>query len=171
MNIQTIIDMLNLEPLPVEGGFFRQAYHSSDSIPTSCLPQRYPSGEKPFCTVIYYLLTDHPDSFSALHKLPTDEIYHFYLGDPLEMTLLNPDGSTRTIILGQDLLAGQQVQFVVPKDTWQGSCMLPGGKFALLGASMSPGWTDADYTHGQRDLLLQQYPQQKDAILKLTREG
>ena len=67
-----------------------------------------------FGSAIYYLLTAEPDCFSALHKLPTEEIYHFYLGDPVEMLLLYPDGRIERVILGQDLLGGQQVQFVVP---------------------------------------------------------
>ena len=79
----------------------------------SSLPARYQSA-KPAGTAIYFLLTNQTDSFSALHRLPTDEIYHFYLGDPVALTLLLPDGGNREVILGQDILAGEHVQFVAP---------------------------------------------------------
>ena len=62
---------------------------------------------------------DH-DTFSALHRLPSDELFHFYLGDPVKMLQLHPDGSSCVITLGPDLKAGQQPQAVVPRAVWQG---------------------------------------------------
>src|SRR3990170_7895847 len=104
-----IIKLLGLEPLLEEGGLFRQTYRSAEQIPASAMPPRYGAPRR-FATAIYYLLTDDPDSFSALHRLKTDEGYHFYLGDPVEMLLLRPDGSGDRVVLGQDLAAGQRVQ-------------------------------------------------------------
>ena len=166
---QEIIRLLELEPLTVEGGVFRQSYCSKDILSEGSLPDRYNS-PKPAGTVIYYLLTNEPDSFSALHKLPTDEVYHFYLGDPVELTMLLPDGESQRVILGQDLIAGQQVQYVVPAGVWQGSRLLPGGEFALLGTTMAPGFTDEDYQAGDRDALLHRYPDLAEKIRQLTRE-
>lgn len=165
-----IIKLLNLRPLTNEGGLFVQTYVSKEWIPTHCLPERYKGCTKPFGTAIFYLLTNDLDSFSALHRLPTDEIYHFYLGDPVEMLLLYADGSTRRVVLGQDILAGQFVQWVVPRGVWQGSYLLPGGEYALLGTTMAPGFTPDDYEPGKRDFLLIQYPQVGDLIRRLTRE-
>ena len=168
MTPKQLIELLELEPLPVEGGLFRQTYCSAETIPQAALPARYRGG-KPFATAIYYLLTSDPDSFSALHRLPTDEVYHFYLGDPVELLLLFPDGAGRRIVLGQDLLHGQQVQFVVPRGVWQGSRLVPGGRFALLGTTMAPGFEVTDFEGGQREELLARYSNQAELIRALTR--
>lgn len=169
LDIQQIIRALNLQPLPVEGGLFYQTYLSPETIPPGALPERYAGQEKPFGTAIFYLLTADPDSFSAFHRLATDEIFHFYLGDPLQITLLYPDGSSRRILLGQDILNGQQVQFTVPRGVWQGTRLVPGGRYALMGSTMAPGYTDSDYENGLRADLLARYPHEHDAILVLTR--
>ena len=166
---EKIIELLSLEPLPVEGGLYRQSYRSPDILTAADLPDRYRS-EKPAGTAIYYLLTDAPDSFSALHRLPTDEIYHFYLGDPVELTILLPEGICKQVTLGQDLLGGQHVQFAVPAGVWQGSRLKPGGSFALLGTTMAPGYTDEDFVLAARETLLAAYPDQAAVIRGLTRE-
>ncbi len=165
---QLIIDRLGLETLEGEGGMFVRTYQSADELTPADLPERY-NTQKPFCTAIYYLLTDTPDSFSALHRLPTDEIYHFYLGDPVEMLLLYPDGTGKQIVLGRDILDGQHVQFVVPRGVWQGSRLVPGGKYALMGTTMSPGYTQDDFVPGEREALTAQYPTQAESIARLTR--
>ena len=166
---QQIIEQLGLEPLPVEGGLFFQTYCSPETISHRHLPERYQEN-KPFGTAIYYFLTAEADSFSALHKLPTDEMYHFYLGDPVELLQLHPDGTSKRIILGQDILSGQKVQHLVPRGAWQGSHLIPGGKFALLGTTMAPGYTPEDYVGGDPDELITQYPEQVDLIKQLTRQ-
>lgn len=169
LSADRIIEYLGLQPLPIEGGRFRQSYRAAESISGNALPARY-QRDKPLCTAIYYLLTSDPDSFSAIHRLPTDEIYHFYLGDPVEMLLLYQDGRSETLMLGHDLLSGQQVQFVVPSDVWQGAQLAEGGQFALLGTTMAPGYDDGDYTGGGRQVLSERYPDRADLIRKLTRE-
>lgn len=168
LTAQQIIDFLKLEALPVEGGLFRQNWRSSEIIPASALPERY-IGEKPFGTAIYALLTDDADSFSAMHKLPTDEVYHFYLGDPIEMLQLHPDGSSKRTILGQDLLNGQQLQYVARRDIWQGFRLVPGGAWGLIGTTMAPGFTVTDFILGERHALLDSYPAERELIYTLTR--
>lgn len=163
-----IIELLDLQPLPVEGGHFRQTYRSEESVPGNALPDRY-QREKLLCTAIYYLLTTDPDSFSAMHRLPTDEIYHFYLGDPVEMLLLYPDGGSAVVRLGPDLRAGQQVQFVVPGEVWQGARLALGGSFALMGTTMAPGYDEMDYVGGDRSELSERYPERAELITLLTR--
>jgi predicted cupin superfamily sugar epimerase len=163
-----ITALLGLEPLPHEGGLFRQTYRAVEEIPAAALPPRYGAPRR-FATAIYYLLTDDPDSFSALHRLKTDEVYHFYLGDPAEMLLLHPDGGSERVVLGQDLGAGQQVQFVAPAGAWQGSRLRPGGRYALLGTTMAPGYEQDDFELGSREDLLRDYPAQAVLIRTLAR--
>ena len=164
-----IIQHLRLQLLPVEGGHFMQSYRAPDGIAGEALPARYAGERHLLGGAIYYLLTDHPDSFSALHKLKTDELYHFYLGDPVMLTLLHADGATQRTTLGPNLLAGQHVQFNVRRDVWQGSRLAPGGAFALLGTTMAPAFEPSDYTHGERAALQHQYPQHRALIESLTR--
>ncbi|MDO4333868.1 MAG: cupin domain-containing protein [Eubacteriales bacterium] len=155
MTAQQIIDALGLEPLPVEGGMVLQTYKSSLTI----------DGQSAG-TTIYYLLSD--SDFSHLHCLTGDEIYHFYLGDPVEMLELLPDGTTKITILGPDILNGQCVQHLVPAGNWQGSHLLPGGQFALLGTTMCPGYSDDGYTHGNAKDLTGRYPEAEKLIYQLT---
>lgn len=167
--IEYLMERFHLQELPVEGGVYYRGYLSAESIPAGKLPERY-KNDHPFGTGIYYLLVDDPNSFSAMHVLPTDEIYHFYLGDPVEMLLLYPDGSTHVQILGQDLRHGQEVQWLAPAGVWQGSHLKPGGSYALLGTTMAPGYIDEDFTLGKRADLTRAYPERADLIKTLTRE-
>src|SRR5262249_4951546 len=120
MDAEQLIRALALEPLPEEGGYYRQTYRCPETTGPEALPPRYRTS-KPFGTAIYYLLSAEPGCFSALHRLPTDEIYHFYLGDPVELLLLFPHGGVERTVLGSDVLGGEQVQLVVPRGVWQGS--------------------------------------------------
>lgn len=163
---EEIIKKLGLEPHPSEGGFFREVYRSDESIMMDCLPNRYKS-DRNISTSIYYMLT--PDSFSSMHKLKSDEIYHFYLGDPVTILLLFPDGASKIITLGADIMSGQELQVVVPRDTWQGSFLNEDGEFALMGTTVAPGFDYDDFEAGDRDELIKQYPQQEELIRKLTR--
>jgi uncharacterized protein len=168
--VRRLIEHLGLEPLPVEGGLYAQSYRSPEELPEELLPSGC-RGAHPMGTAIYYLYLPKPDCFSALHALPSDEVYHFYLGDPVEILLLFPDGESGHVILGPDILNGQKVQFVLPRGVWQGSRLLPGGRFALAGTTMAPGFTDADYRAGDRGDLVGRYPREREAIIELTRES
>lgn len=140
---------LRLEPLPEEGGYFRETYRSSTS------------------SAIYYLLV--LGIFSAIHRLPGDELFHFYLGDPVEMLQLHPDGSSRTVVIGSDITAAMEPQVVVPGGMWQGCRLKDGGRFALMGTTMSPGFDPRDFERGNRDQLIAAYPGERARILALTR--
>src|SRR5262249_4510462 len=118
LRAKQIIESLRLEPLPVEGGYYRVTYRADETLDAATLPERY-TGPRAYGGAIYYLL--HGDHFSALHRLLTDEIYHFYLGRPVEMLLLYPDGHDEIVRLGTDLVAGERVQVAVPRGVWQGS--------------------------------------------------
>jgi predicted cupin superfamily sugar epimerase len=170
MDIKWLIEHFGLQELPVEGGIFTQTYVSAERLPPDSLPERY-GVEKPFGTAIVYLLTPDANSFSAMHRLPTDEVYHFYLGDPVEMLQLYPGGHSEHVILGQDLMAGQRVQYVAPRGMWQGSHLFAGGEYALIGTTMAPGFTPDDYLGGTREELIEAYPHEADLITTLTRLG
>jgi uncharacterized protein len=157
--------LFDLKPLPMEGGYYREVFRSPETLAQTTLPERY-SSDKAMMTSIYYLL--EPGTFSAFHRLKSDEIYHFYLGDPVSLTLLNVDGMMSNAILGSDIVAGQQLQHTVPKYTWQGSKLIAGGQFALMGCTVAPGFDPDDYEHGNWETLLRQYPAHHEIIMKLT---
>jgi uncharacterized protein len=161
-----IQELLKLQPLPVEGGFFAETYRSQSTLSQRSLPSGY-SGERALSTAIYYMVT--PDTFSAMHRLKGDEVYHFYLGDPAEMLILKPDGSGETLLMGQDIASGMRLQHVVPGGVWQGSRLVPGGKFALLGTTMAPGFDPTDFELGARKELNTRYPAYAKLIAVLTR--
>jgi uncharacterized protein len=156
-----IIALLKLEPLPNEGGFFRRSYTSDI----------FWSGLRSVNTAIYFLLT--PEGFSALHLLETDEIWHFYAGDPVEHVMLDSISleGVKTI-MGPDLLAGQRPQLVVPTQSWQGARLAPGPQvhgWALLGCTMSPGWDEDEFTLADCEELTSLFPDWTADILALTR--
>lgn len=166
MTASDVIHALGLEPLDIEGGYYRETYRSALSVPTHDLPPAYTSSHS-FCTAIYYLLTS--DTFSHMHRLTGDELFHFYLGDPVAMLQLFPDRSSKVITMGHDITMGQQVQAVVPGGVWQGMTIAGGGEWALLGTTVSPGFEFEDYRHGNRDELIRLYPGRRELITKLTR--
>jgi predicted cupin superfamily sugar epimerase len=163
---EEIIKKLGLQPHPSEGGFFREIYRSDEKVLKDHLPERYNS-DRQLSTSIYYMLT--PDSFSSMHRLKTDEIYHFYLGDSVTMLLLFPSGENRIITLGCDIMSGQELQVMVPRDTWQGSFLNEGGDYALMGTTVAPGFDYDDFEAGNREKLIEAFPEQKELIEKLTR--
>ena len=160
MTADEIMALLKLEPLPVEGGFFRRSYTSAHAV-------GMPRGNRPMSTAIFYLL--ETGTFSEMHVLASDEIYHFYLGDPVEMLQLHPDGRSALFTLGPDLPAGQHVQLVVPAGVWQGTRLIGDGKVALLGCTVTPGFDFADYRNASYEELASKWPAEADLIRKLTR--
>jgi hypothetical protein len=162
-----IIKLLGLKPLPLEGGFFKETFRSEQMIPDGELP-KICRGERTAGTAIYYLLT--ADVFSAFHRLRSDEVYHFYLGDPVELFILGPKGKSEKRILGAGLRHGMRPQAVVPKGYWQGARLAPGGRLALLGTTVFPGFEFRDFEMGDRDKLIKLYPKHCRIILTLTRK-
>ena len=163
---QEIKEHFHMIPLDQEGGVYCQTYISDEWLPEAVIPGR--KGRHTVCSAILYLLSG--DTFSRMHRLPTEEIFHFYLGDPVEMLQLSADGSGRVIRMGQDILHGEEVQITVPRNTWQGTRLVPGGKWALLGTSMAPGFLPQYYEDGDRALLTAQYPQFRELLAHLAGE-
>jgi predicted cupin superfamily sugar epimerase len=159
MTAAEIKHLLQLAPHPIEGGSYRRTY-------TSAVKLDLPGGARPAATAIYYLL--EAGTFSEMHVLESDEIFHFYLGDPVEMLQLLPDGSSAVLTLGTDLQAGQQVQVIVPAGVWQGTRLIGDGKVALLGCTVTPGFDFADYQSGTYAELAAKWPAEEARISKLT---
>ncbi|MFE1172495.1 cupin domain-containing protein [Streptomyces sp. NPDC058773] len=160
LTVPDLIEHFGLEPLPLEGGFFR---------PTWTAPKE--RDERPEGTAIIALLTAEDEQFSAMHRLPVDEIWHFYLGDPIELLLLHPDGKDRTVVLGTDVLAGQQIQMCVPAGTWMGGRVRDGGEWSLFGCTMAPGFVFSDYEGGDAEELCVRYPRAAAQIRSRCRPG
>lgn len=156
--VKAIIELYKLERLPVEGTLFTSSYRSS---------QEFKNG-KPYNTAMIALYCVEPLSVTLFHKLPVDEIWHFYAGDPLRIVLLYPDGSSKDVVMGNDPLNGHQVQFVVPKGVWQAGHLIDGGNYSLYGCTMSPGFTDDMFEGGTYQFLVSQYPDRTEDIALLS---
>lgn len=167
MNAQQIIEHLRLVPHPGEGGYFRETYRSQGDLAAEVLPKHY-GAARAFSTAIYYLLT--PDTFSAMHRIQSDEIFHFYLGDPVEMLHLYRDGHGEVVLHGSRLDEGMRPQVLVPAGVWQGAHLRSGGTHALMGTTVAPGFDFADFEVARREDLLKSYPDYADHIHSLTRE-
>lgn len=158
MTAEEIKTLLRLEPHPIEGGSFRRTYTAAGAVGLA-------RGVRALGSAIYYLL--ETGTFSELHVLESDELFHFYLGDPVEMLQLYPDGRSAVFTLGPDLAAGQHVQLHVPEGVWQGTRLVGEGKMALLGCTVTPGFDFADYRNAAADELIHKWPDQADRIRSL----
>ncbi len=160
---EELISRLGLAPLSVEGGFFKPTWMSANVGP----------GGRPSGSAILFLIT--PEGFSALHRLRTDEIWHFHAGDPAELALMDPaNGRGETLTLGPDVLRGHAPQAVARAGVWQGARLSPAAGasargWALFGCTLSPAWNEGEFELGQRDPLLRQFPAQAGVIRALTR--
>jgi len=162
---QEIMAKLNLKPLPQEGGYYHETYRSPLRLAPESLDNLYP-GPRSVSTAIYYLIT--PETFSAMHRITGDEMFHFYLGDPVEMLQLHTDGSSETIRIGIDILGGMVPQVLVRGGVWQGLRLVDGGKFALMGTTVAPGFEFEDFEIGDRKTLSTQFPNHTEAIARFT---
>ncbi|AWM35825.1 hypothetical protein GobsT_64760 [Gemmata obscuriglobus] len=167
MTADDVIRLLQLQPHPVEGGFFRETYRSAATLPAAALPSH--KADRSVSTAIYYLLK--PGHVSELHVLPGDEVFHFYLGAPVRMLQLWPDGTGREVVLGSNVAAGEVPQLVVPGGVWQGTRLAGDSGFALLGCTVAPGFDYADYTGATRAELTAKWPAFAGPIAELTPRG
>ncbi|PYD82061.1 hypothetical protein CFR80_08695 [Komagataeibacter oboediens] len=165
---QALISHLHMEKIPHEGPWFVQTLKSGETADGG--PATGAAGERRAYSAIYLLLT-HQD-FSAMHRLATDEVWHFYGGDPATLLLLYPDGHGETRVWGGNVLAGEEPQILVPRGTWMGA--MPRGTartaYTFGGNTLSPGFDYADYEQGYRDDLIARYPEFTRQITELTRQ-
>ena len=160
------IKKLGLEPHP-EGGYYRRTYQADLVVAEEALPAGF-TGARAVSTAIYFLLEG--ENFSAFHRLRSDEVWHFYAGDPLVVDVISPEGKHSSILLGRDLEAGQVLQAVVPAGCWFASHVADWKSWALVGCTVAPGFDFEDFEMGKREELVECYPQHREVIERLTRE-
>ena len=156
------IETLGLQAHP-EGGYFNETYRAAEAIPAAALPERYTS-DRAFCTQIYFLLESH--SFSAFHRLTSDEAWHFYHGSPLDLHLIYPDGRYEQRALGPGAF-----QTVIPAGVWFGATVREPDSYSytLVGCTVAPGFDFADFELADRVALQAQFPRHHALIQRLTR--
>jgi len=166
MTADEVKKLLGLQPHPREGGWYVRTWESEEFVsPDSFKDVRY-AGERRTSTAIYYLL--EPGTFSEMHVLQSDEIFHHYLGGAVEMLQLFADGSSAVTVIGKDIAAGEKLQHVVPRGVWQGSRLSQNEGFALLGCTVSPGFEFEDYKDASAEELIAKWPGEAERIRRLT---
>ncbi len=177
MNLETrptaeeIKAMLGLEPHPT-CGFVAETYRSPLKIPPNALPEAYDdTGERPYGSALFFLVT--PQAQIVMHRIRSDQLYHHYLGDPLEVLMLFPDGSGDVATVGSDLAAGERPQLFIPGGTFHTSRLLASGassgaSFALLASTEWPGVEPPDVEHGNIEELVASYPDFREQIRAFT---
>ena len=155
--IKALIAHYQFQSLPVEGTLFVRTYRSTQEL----------AAGQPLGSGMIGMYCTEPRSVSLFHRLPVDELWHFYCGDPLRLVLLYPDGSSRDVMMGNHPLEGQLVQFVVPAGVWQAGCVADGGRYSLFGCTLAPGFTADMFEGGTRAQLMKLYPQRAADIDQL----
>lgn len=156
--VRKLIAQFQFDRIPLEGTLYKQTYRSDLRL----------GGDLPAGTAMIALYCREPLSWSAFHRLTRDETWHFYKGDPFKLYLLYQDGSSREVIMGTDILAGQWVQFTVPAGVWQAGFLMPESDYALFGCTVTPGFTGDCFEMGVASELLEKYPDQEDVIRKFA---
>lgn len=160
-----LVNKYQLQPHP-EGGWYAQTYRSAETIPASGLPARFGAG-RVFSTAICFLLEE--GNFSAFHRIKSDEVWHFYAGGPLHIYVLQLNGELTVATLGDDIMNGQQFQYVVPAGCWFASEPAPGTAFSFVGCTVAPGFDFADFELAGKAALGNAYAQHKKLIERLCR--
>jgi predicted cupin superfamily sugar epimerase len=167
MTAEDVKKLLGLVPHPREGGWYVRTYEAEELVAAAAFGDGRYAGARRTGTAIYYLL--EPGTFSEMHRLKSDEVFHFYAGDAVEMLQLTADGRGERVVIGSDLARGQRPQVVVGRGVWQGSRLVAGGRWALLGCTVSPGFEFEDYEAGERLELCEGWPEFAEGIAALTR--
>jgi predicted cupin superfamily sugar epimerase len=168
MTAEDVKKLLGLKPHPREGGWYVRTYEAAELVGAETFADGRYTGARRTGTAIYYLL--EPETFSEMHRLRSDEVFHFYAGDAVKMLQLKEDGQGKMVVIGNDLLEGQRPQVVVERGVWQGSRLVEGGRWALLGCTVSPGFEFEDYETGVRGQLCVEWPEFVEEIAALTRD-
>lgn len=158
MDVEELIRRFDLQPHP-EGGFFKESYRANGILETK-------QGTRNHSTAIYFLLPQGKKS--AFHRLSSDEMWHFYLGGPLDLFEISPEGRLSQTTLGQDLNAGHKLQYTVPAGTWFGAMPSPGSLYSFVGCTVAPGFDFADFVMARRASLLDLCPKGKPIIDQLV---
>jgi uncharacterized protein len=165
-SVHQLIKEFGLLPHP-EGGYYKETYRSSETIPAASLPGRF-AGNRNFSTAIYFLLEQ--GSFSAFHRIKSDECWHFYSGDPLLVHIIHLNGDLDTITIGNDTSKGQKFQHVVPAGCWFASEPAQGSAFSFVGCTVSPGFDFEDFELAEAAKLIKEFPKHESLIQRLCRK-
>lgn len=149
-----------------EGGWFKETYRSDELILKEHLPNRFSDGRS-FCTAIYFLLEG--EQFSAFHRIKSDELWHFYAGDALNIFVIDEQGQLEVIKLGSNGEAGEVFQAVVKAGCWFASKPAKPHTFCLVGCTVAPGFDFADFELAKADVLANEFKEHKTLIHKLCR--
>ena len=161
---QELIARYGLKAHP-EGGYYIETYRSTETTVAAALPGRF-KGDRSFSTAIYFLL--EANQFSAFHRIQADELWHFYTGIGLHIYVLHADGRGEVLKLGDDIANGYSFQHIVPAGCWFASKPVNEKGFSFVGCTVAPGFDFADFELADRNVLLKQYPQHKEWIMRLT---
>lgn len=165
-----LIEHFGMSLIPHEGAWFALRWVAAAQIPGEVFPARHGGAARAAGNAILALVTRR--DFSALHRLRTDETWHFYGGDAAELLLLHPDGRAETVRFGGDVFAGEQPQVTVEAGTWMGARPARDAEdaYTFFGCTLAPGFDYADYEPGYRDELQSGWPAEAERIAALTRE-
>lgn len=147
MDHERVVELLGLSPHP-EGGFYKETFRASAS------------------TAIYFLLP--AGTFSAFHRIQSDEAWHYYDGDPLELHVIHPDERYERVILGRGLGKGERPQYVVPGGSWQAAAP-KGSRYSLCGCTVAPAFHFAQFEMPPRAEMFAILPEHEDLVRRFTR--
>lgn len=161
MNVEFLVQHFNMLPHP-EGGYYRETYRSNSITYFNDL-----QGKRNNSTGIYFLI--EKENFSAFHKIKSDEMWHFYHGDALEVIELHQNGELIKTRIGNNLNQGETFQYTVKANTWFASRVYQNGQFSFVGCTVCPGFDFADFELANQKTLLSEFPQHAEIIKELTR--
>ena len=165
MTVDSLVKKLELLPHP-EGGYYKETYRSPVRLNKEALPDGF-EGNRDKATAIYFLI--EKNNFSALHKIKSDETWHFYAGDALEVIEIDKEGNLKTSLIGNRIEQGEVFQYTVPANTWFGSRVKKGGNYSLVGCTVAPGFDFVDFVMADRIELIATFPAHKKIIEEMTR--
>jgi predicted cupin superfamily sugar epimerase len=163
--IKNLVEKFGMKPHP-EGGWYAETYRSSETIQQSALPVRFP-GDRCFSTAIYFLLP--AGVYSAFHRIRSDECWHFYEGEPLNIYVIDENGNLSVIKLGKNINEGERYQAIVPAGCWFASMPATNEGFSFVGCTVSPGFDFEDFELANRKELAGLFPQHEAIINRLCR--
>jgi uncharacterized protein len=158
------IRRLKLKPHP-EGGWYREYYRAAGRIPAAALPARY-RGTRAYSTSVFFLLRS--EEVSLLHKLHSDELWHWYAGSPLTLHAIDPRGRFRAFRLGPGTTLAHTFQAVLPAGWWFGGTVDRPRSYTLIGCTVAPGFDFRDFELGRHADLLRRFPRHARIIRRLT---
>jgi len=163
--VRGLIEQLQLRPHP-EGGYYRESYRSTEQA--TALPKRF-DGPRSLSTAILFLLPH--GHISTLHRIKSDELWHFYQGAPLRVVSITPEGTRHDVVLGSCFDGGHRCQAVVPEGRWFGAHVESNNGWSLVGCTVAPGFEFTDFEMAERGELIGRYPQHTSIITSLTTGG